>query len=94
MKKNPYHSEQLVALRRIEGQIKGLQRMIDEKRYCIDIMTQINSAVGALLRVQDSILEKHLDMCVTDALKGKSDSEKNIKINEIIAMIKKFRKSF
>lgn len=94
MKKNPNHSDQLVALRRIEGQIKGLQRMIDEKRYCIDIMTQINSAVGALLRVQDNILEKHLDMCITDALKGKSDSEKNIKINEIIASIKKFRKRF
>lgn len=93
MKNNPHHHDQTVALKRIEGQIKGLQRMIDEKRYCVDIMTQINSAVGALLRVQDNILEKHLNMCVADALKGKSDSEKKIKISEIIDLIKKFRKN-
>lgn len=87
------HEEQIVFLKRIEGQIRGLQKMIEEKRYCVDIMTQISSVVGALLRVQDNVLEKHFHMCVTNALKGKSDAEKKIKINEIIALIKKFRKS-
>ena len=93
MKKNPCHNDQITALRRIEGQVKGLQRMIGEKRYCVDIMTQISSVVGALLRVQDNVLDKHLHMCVTDALKGKSDAEKKAKMNEIIGLIKKFRKS-
>ena len=91
MKTNPSHSNQLVALKRIEGQIRGLQKMVEEKRYCVDIMTQISSAIGALLRVQNSILGKHLHMCVADALKGKSDAEKKIKINEVVGLIKKFR---
>lgn len=93
MKKNPEHQDQLVALKRIEGQVRGIRKMISEKRYCVDIMTQTSSVVGALLRVQDNILEKHLNMCVTGALKGRSDQEKKTKINEIIALIKKFRKN-
>jgi len=92
MKNNPCHQDQAVALKRIEGQIRGLQKMIEEKRYCVDIMTQISSVVGALLRVQDNVLEKHLRICVADALKGKSKAEKKIKINEVIGLIKKFRK--
>lgn len=92
MKNHPCHRDQLVALKRIEGQIRGLQRMVEEKRYCVDIMTQISSVVGALFRVQDNVLERHLHMCVADALKGKSDAEKKTKMSEIIAIIKKFRK--
>ncbi len=92
MKNNPCHSDQLNALKRIEGQVRGLQKMVEEKRYCVDIMTQISSVVGALLRVQDNVLDKHLHMCVTETLKGKSEAEKKTKINEIIGLIKKHRK--
>jgi CsoR family transcriptional regulator, copper-sensing transcriptional repressor len=93
MKDTPNHNDQLVALKRIEGQVRGLEKMIEEKRYCVDIMTQISSVVGALLRVQDNILDKHMQMCVTTALKGKSEEEKLSKINEILTLIKKFRKN-
>ena len=91
MKKHPCHDEQIVALRRIEGQVRGIQKMIEERRYCVDILVQINSIEGALLRVQDNVLEKHLGNCVANALKGRAGVEKEKKINEIITLIKQFR---
>lgn len=93
MKDNPNHYNQLTALKRIEGQVRGLQKMIEDRRYCVDIMTQISSVVGALLRVQDNILDKHMQMCLSTALKGKTDAEKKIKISEVLAIIRKFRKN-
>lgn len=91
--KYPCHKESIVALKRIEGQVRGIQKMIEDGRYCVDILTQIASAVGALLRVQDNVLEKHLHMCVTSALKGKSEVEKQNKVNEMLVLIKKFRRN-
>ncbi len=90
---HPDHSKQIVALRRIEGQVRGLQKMIDEKRYCIDILTQISSVNAALLRVQDKILESHLNGCLTNALKGKSELERQKKVSEIFDLLKRFRKN-
>ena len=90
---HPNHSNQIVALKRIEGQVRGLQKMIEDNKYCVDILTQTSAVVGALLRVQDNILEKHLHMCVTSALKGQSEVEKQSKVNEILVLIKKFRKN-
>jgi DNA-binding FrmR family transcriptional regulator len=87
------HEEQLEFLKKVEGQIRGLQRMITEKRYCIDVITQIHSVIGALNRIEDSILKKHLDSCVVNALKGKSAYEKQKKINEIMGLISSFRKA-
>ena len=93
MKRKTTHDEQLVFLKRIEGQIRGIQRMIGEERYCIDILTQLHSIVGAILRVEDKILQKHLNGCVAQSLKGKSGLEKQHKISEIINMISKFRRT-
>lgn len=91
MKKVSTHEEQLVFLKRIEGQIRGIQKMIKEKRYCVDILTQLHSIVGAILRVEDKIFRRHLEGCVTQALRGKSELEKQKKINEIMGLLKKFR---
>ena len=93
MKQSTTHEEQLQFLRKIEGQIGGIQKMIQEKRYCVDILTQIRSIIGALYRVENEIFRKHLDGCVVQALKGKSEVEKQKKINEVIELIQKFRKS-
>jgi len=93
MSQKTVHQEQLPALKRIEGQVKGIQRMIDDKRYCVDIITQIHSIVGALYRVENNIFRKHIDGCVVHALKGKSESEKEKKIDEIIGLIQRFRRS-
>ncbi len=87
------HEEQLVSLKRIEGQIRGVQRMIEEKRYCVDILTQLHSIVGAVSRVEEKILRKHLEGCVTEALKGTSETEKQKKIDEIMDVIARFRKT-
>ena len=89
----PAHDKQLVALRRIEGQVRGVQSMIEEKRYCIDILTQLSAVSSAIGSVQDTILNKHLDTCVTKAFVGESKAEKKKKINEIIKLLKTFRKN-
>ena len=59
MKKNPSHKDNIVALRRIEGQVRGVQKMIEDGKYCIDILNQINAVKGALGRVEEKILKKH-----------------------------------
>ncbi len=58
----------LTRLRRIEGQVRGLQRMIDEDRYCIDVLTQISSATRALQGVAVEMLDDHVRHCVRDAI--------------------------
>jgi len=91
MKQLTTHEEQLVSLKRIEGQVRGIQRMIAGKRYCMDILTQLRSVVGAVSSVEDNIFRKHLEGCVTKALTGKSALDSQKKIDEVIGMIKKFR---
>jgi DNA-binding FrmR family transcriptional regulator len=86
------HQEEIVPLKRIEGQIRGIQKMIEEKRYCIDILTQLSSVVGAIKRVEENILNRHLRGCVRGSfLKGNRD-DKEAKINEVIEILQNFRK--
>jgi DNA-binding FrmR family transcriptional regulator len=87
------HQEQIVALKRIEGQVRGLQNMIEEGKYCVDILNQVQSVIAALARVQDKILEKHINSCVVNAVKGKSESEKDKKLNELLQLVSRFRKT-
>ncbi len=93
MKQTTTHEEQLIFLKKIEGQIRGIQRMIEEKRYCVDIITQLHSIVGALYRVEDEVFKKHIDGCMINAFKGKSETEKQKKIAEIVDLVSRFRKS-
>lgn len=86
------HQDQLEFLRKIEGQIRGIQKMIDERRYCVDIITQLHSIIGALYRVENEVFKKHLDGCVVNALKGKSEREKQRKIEEVMSLVSRFRK--
>ncbi|MDO8602655.1 MAG: metal-sensitive transcriptional regulator [Candidatus Omnitrophota bacterium] len=92
MKKITTHENQLEYLKKIEGQVRGIQRMIEGKRYCVEILTQIHSIIGALYRVENEIFRKHMEGCVVNALKGKSEKEKQEKIDEIISLISKFRR--
>jgi DNA-binding FrmR family transcriptional regulator len=67
-------------LRRIEGQIRGLQRMVDNDEYCIDVLTQISAATRALQAVSVSLLDEHLRHCVTEAItEGGTTAEEKIK---------------
>lgn len=92
MKQPTTHEDQLGFLKKIEGQVRGLQRMIQEKKYCVDIITQIHSVIGALYRVENEVFKKHIDNCVVNALKGKSEVEKQKKIDEVIELVARFRK--
>ena len=89
---NPSHVDNIVALRRIEGQVRGVQRMIEERKYCIDILNQIYAVKGALGRVEKKILEKHFRNCVTEAVKGSSEKEKQQKMDEIFKLIHQTRR--
>jgi DNA-binding FrmR family transcriptional regulator len=89
---NPSHVDNLVALRRIEGQVRGVQRMIEERKYCIDILNQIYAVKGALGRVEEKILEKHFRNCVTEAVRGSSEKEKQQKMDEIFKLIHQTRR--
>jgi DNA-binding FrmR family transcriptional regulator len=71
----------LQRLRRIEGQVRGLQRMIDEDKYCIDILTQISAATKALQAVALGLLEEHLGHCVAQAV-AEGDDSANAKVKE------------
>ncbi|WP_083420082.1 MULTISPECIES: metal-sensitive transcriptional regulator [unclassified Pseudofrankia] len=63
-----HRDDYLARLRRIEGQVRGLQRMVDEDKYCIDILTQVSAATRALQSVAIGLLEDHLGHCVADAV--------------------------
>ena len=70
------HKQQLVArLKRIEGQVRGLQRMIDEDTYCIDVLTQVAATTKALQAVAVLLLEEHLRHCVAAATPGHDDED-------------------
>jgi len=71
----------LKRLRRIEGQIRGLQRMVEEEQYCIDILTQISAATKALQAVSLSLLDEHLSHCVVEAA-AKGGPEADAKVKE------------
>ncbi len=86
------HMEEIVSLKRIEGQIRGIQKMIDEKRYCIDILTQLSSVVGAIRRVEENILNRHLRGCVRESFNKGNKEDRSSKIDEVIEVLQKFRK--
>ncbi len=86
------HLDEIVPLKRIEGQIRGIQKMIEEKRYCIDILTQLSSVVGAIMRVEENVLNRHLEGCVRGSFLKGSREDKEAKINEVIEVLQKFRK--
>lgn len=65
-------------LRRIEGQVRGLQRMVDEDKYCIDILTQITAVDSALKKVAVGLLEDHIGHCVTEGRVTRGDGRKDM----------------
>ena len=68
----------LARLRRIEGQVRGLQRMVDDDTYCIDVLTQISAATSALESVALQLLDEHLRHCVRHAIEGAGDADAKI----------------
>ncbi len=79
----------LVRMKKIEGQIKGVQRMIEDDRYCIDIVQQLSAVSAAVDEVALLILESHIEGCVTDAIR-EQNGETHIK--ELMSAVRKFMK--
>ena len=79
-------------LRRVEGQVQGIQRMVDEDRYCIDVLTQISAATKALQSVAIGLLDDHLRHCVTEAV-AKGGREADEKVSEATAAVLRLLKS-
>jgi CsoR family transcriptional regulator, copper-sensing transcriptional repressor len=77
-------------LRRIEGQVQGLQRMVDNDAYCVDILLQISAVQGALDQVQKLLLGRHIESCVTDALRSGSKTDRQQKIDELLDVFTRF----
>jgi DNA-binding FrmR family transcriptional regulator len=76
-------------LRRIEGQIRGLQRMVEEDRYCADILTQVSSAQEALRAVARALMRNHLNHCAAHAIRTGSAEERQGMYDELLEMIYK-----
>ncbi|MCG8477894.1 MAG: metal-sensitive transcriptional regulator [Spirochaetales bacterium] len=79
-------------LRRIEGQVVGVQKMVDEERYCVDILNQTAAIVSAIRGVENLIMENHLDTCVSDAMRSGDADERRRKVSEVMGIIGKYRK--
>jgi len=85
------HEEEMVRLNRIAGQIRGVQKMIEDERYCIDILTQVSSIQGAIKAVGENILERHLKGCVKQSFSIGDQEDRKKKIDEVIEVLKKFK---
>src|SRR3954470_9045417 len=77
-------------LRRIEGQVRGIQRMVDEDSYCVDVLTQVAAVQTALEQVAVRILDGHVRHCVADAVSGGDESEATAKLDELMAAVQRF----
>lgn len=79
----------LKRLKRIEGQVRGIQKMIEEDRYCVDILIQISAIESALKQVGFSVTERHMNHCVSDAIKKGEGTES---IDELMKVLRQFGK--
>lgn len=80
-------AEAMKRLSRIEGQVRGLHRMVEEDRYCIDIVTQIAATRAALRRLEEQVLKDHVGHCVEHAIASGNKAEQRRKIEELMAVV-------
>jgi DNA-binding FrmR family transcriptional regulator len=80
-------------LHRIEGQVRGIERMLEDDRYCIDILTQVGAVSTALESFAFEILDDHVNHCVADALASGDKNEANAKTAELLAAVQRFAKT-
>lgn len=76
-------------LRRIEGQVRGLSRMVEEDRYCIDIVTQLSAVRAALRRVEQEVLRDHVGHCVKHAMQSDDLEEQDRKLKELMDVLER-----
>jgi DNA-binding FrmR family transcriptional regulator len=79
-------------LRRIEGQVRGLQRMVDEDAYCVDVLTQVAAVQTALEQVAVQVLDAHVRGCVAEAVGGGDEAAAGERLDELMAAVRRFAK--
>lgn len=86
------HDPKLIGrLNRIEGQVRGISKMVAEGRYCIDILTQLQAVRAALGKVETAILNEHLGKCIEGAITSGDAVEQRAKVNELIQLLERSR---
>jgi CsoR family transcriptional regulator, copper-sensing transcriptional repressor len=83
-------SKALGRLRRIEGQVQGIQRMVEEEKYCVDILLQLTAVEGAVEQVQRLLLGRHIESCVADAIRSGSTRDRQKKVEELLEVFSRF----
>ena len=83
---HPCHKDQLSSIRRIEGQVRGIEKMIEMGDYCIDILNQIKAEKNSITTVEGKILKKHLEECIKESLTGNNFETK---VEEIVKILKR-----
>lgn len=78
-------------LNRIEGQVRGISRMVEDDRYCIDVLTQIQAVRAALAKVESEMLKAHLDHCIESAIVSGDTEQQRQKASELIALLERTR---
>ena len=77
----------ITRLNKVEGQVRGIRRMVEEGRYCIDVLTQINAARAALAKVESEMLEAHLNHCIEGAIVRGDADDQRAKARELIDLL-------
>jgi CsoR family transcriptional regulator, copper-sensing transcriptional repressor len=77
-------------LRRIEGQVQGIQRMVGEDKYCVDILLQLTAVQGAVEQVQRLLLGRHIEACVADAIRAGTARDRQKKVDELLEVFSRF----
>jgi DNA-binding FrmR family transcriptional regulator len=77
-------------LRRIEGQVQGIQRMVEEDKYCVDILLQLTAVQGAVEQVQKLLLGQHLESCVVEAVRSGNARDRQKKMDELLEVLSRF----
>jgi DNA-binding FrmR family transcriptional regulator len=86
------HDPKLISrLNRIEGQVRGISKMVADGRYCIDILTQLQAVRAALAKVETSILQDHLGKCIEGAITGGDAEDQRAKVHELIQLLERSR---
>lgn len=83
-------SKALGRLRRIEGQVQGIQRMVEEDKYCVDILLQLAAVEGAVEQVQKLVLGQHIESCVSDAIRSGNARDRQKKVDELLEVFSRF----
>ncbi len=86
------HKDKLNRLKRIEGQVRGIANMVEEDRYCMDILTQMQAVKSALSRVEDQILKDHAACCVAEAISSGDETEQKEKFDELVELFGKVKR--